>query len=298
MRSIEEQLSVIQSLIGENHKIKVKEDGFISRGFVVDNGKLVFKFPRRADVTYETEIDNLNYINSLDLGVNLQRVAYTSNTNEYLGIYGVLGKSLEEVKLSEDEQRKVGKQLGLFLKKLHQIKQHNGMPCTLKAEIEAWQNRVKFVNDFITKTFSEREQEIINALMFEYMPNKLNGLGEKLVFSHGDLGDGNVFVDDKLKVGVIDFNESGLLDEAGDFMDISSDIICEEMLNAYCATQDLREKVEIRRDIRSLIVLQPYLTRNNPQVIDELVSNIRQTLTKYEHLLNKERKDNGDSITF
>ena len=181
----------------------------------------------------------------------------------------------------------VGEQLGLFLKKLHQIHDHIGMPCTLQAEIEAWQNRVKFVADFIIKTFSEREQEIINVLMFEYMPNKLNKLGENLVFSHGDLGDGNVFVDDKLKVGVIDFNESGLLDEAGDFMDIASDIIREEMLNAYCATPDLREKVEIRRDIRSLIVLQPYLTRNNPQVIDELVSNIRQTLTKYEHLLNK-----------
>ncbi|MBE7075051.1 MAG: aminoglycoside phosphotransferase family protein [Clostridiales bacterium] len=288
MRPIEEQLDIIKSLIGENHKIKVKEDGFVSRGFVVDNGKLVFKFPRRADVSYETEIDNLNYINSLKLGVNLQKVAYSSQSNEYLGIYGVIGNSLEEINLSEEEQRVVGKQLGLFLKKLHQIKEHNGMPCTLKAEIEAWQNRVKFVNDFITKTFSEREQEIITALMFEYMPNKLNGLGENLVFSHGDLGDGNVFVDDKLKVGVIDFNESGLLDEAGDFMDISSDIIREEMLNAYGATQDLREKVEIRRDIRPLIVLKPYLTRNNPQVINELVGNIRQTLTKYEHFLDKE----------
>ena len=158
----------------------------------------------------------------------------------------------------------------------------------MKAEIEAWQNRVKFVNDFIVKTFTSKEQEIINLLMFEYMPSKLNGLGENLVFSHGDLGDGNVFIDENLKVGVIDFNESGLLDEAGDFMDISSDIIREEMLKAYGATQDLREKVQIRRDIRSLIVLKPYLTRNNPQVINELVGNIRQTLTKYEYLLDKE----------
>lgn len=290
MKTMEEQLNIIKSLIGENHKIKVKEDGFISRGFVVDNGKLVFKFPRRADVSYETEINNLNYINSLDLGVNLQKVAYSSQTNEYLGIYGVIGNSLEEVKLSENEQREVGKLLGIFLKKLHQIKGHNGMPCSLTDEIEAWQNRVKFINDFIVKTFSKKEQETINALMFEYMPNKLNKLGEKLVFSHGDLGDGNVFVDDKIKVGVIDFNESGLLDEAADFMDISSDIIREEMLNAYGATKDLREKVEIRRDIRSLIVLKPYLTRNNPQVISNLVENIRQTLTKYEYLLDKENE--------
>ena len=95
MKTIEEQKIIIQSLIGEHHNIKVMEDGFISRGFVVDNGKLVFKFPRWADVSYETEIDNLNFMNALDLGVNLQKVAYSSNTNDYLGIYGVLGKSLE-----------------------------------------------------------------------------------------------------------------------------------------------------------------------------------------------------------
>ena len=288
MKTIEEQLTIIQSLIGNNHKIKVKEDGFISRGFVVDNGKLIFKFPRKPEVQYQTEIDNLNHINSLNLGVNLQKVAHTSPTNEYLAIYGVLGTSLEEVNLNEEQEKEIGRQLGLFLKNLHKINEHKGLSCTLKAEIEAWQNRVKFVNDFIVKTFTSKEQEIIKVLMFEYMPRKLNGLGENLVFSHGDLGDGNVFVDENFKVGVIDFNESGLLDEAGDFMDISSDIIREEMLKAYGATQDLREKVEIRRDIRSLIVLKPYLTRNNPQVISELVGNIRQTLTKYEYLLDKE----------
>ena len=286
MKTIEEQKIIIQSLIGEHHNIKVMEDGFISRGFVVDNGKLVFKFPRWADVSYETEIDNLNFMNALDLGVNLQKVAYSSNTNDYLGIYGVLGNSLEERKLSEDEERSVGEQLGLFLKKLHQIHDHIGMPCTLQAEIEAWQNRVICVNDFIVGAFSSKEQEIIKTLMFEYMPNKLNELGESLVFSHGDLGDGNIFVDDKLKVGVIDFNESGLLDEAADFMDISSDTIRAEMLNAYGASKDLRDKVAIRRDIRSLIVLQPYLTKNDPKTIKALVESIRNTLVKYEYLLD------------
>ena len=152
MKKIEEQLNIIRSLIGDNHDIKVKEDGFVSRGFVVDKGKMVFKFPRRADVKYETEIDNLNYINSLDLGVNLQKVAFVSPTNEYLGIYGVYGKSIEDLQLSEDEQVKVGQHLGSFLKKLHQIKDHNGLTCTLIDEIEAWQNRVKSVNDFIVKT--------------------------------------------------------------------------------------------------------------------------------------------------
>ena len=288
MKTIEEQLKVIHLLIGENHKIKIKEDGFLSRGFVVDNGKLVFKFPRKADVQYNTEIENLNYINSLNLGINLQKVAYIDENNQYLGIYGVLGCSLEDADLTEDQQKEIGTQLGVFLKKLHQIENYNGMPCTLNAEIEAWQNRVKFVQEFIVKTFTEQEQEIINKLMFEYMPNKLRELGEKLVFSHADLGDGNIFVDENYKIGVIDFNESGLLDEAGDFMDVSSDVIREAMLNAYGANTELREKVEIRRDVRSLIVLKPYLSRNNAATINSLVESIKNTLKKYEHLLCKE----------
>ncbi len=286
MKTIEEQLKIIQSLIGNNHKITIKEDGFISRGFVVDNGKLVFKFPRKNDVQYSTEINNLNYFDSLNLGVNLQKVAFTSPTHEYLAIYGVLGKSLEEVALSKNQQKEVGVQLGLFLKKLHEIKDHKGLPCTLNDEISAWQKRVNDINEFISKTFTTDEQNLIQKLMFEYMPNELNKLGENLVFSHGDLGDGNIFIDENLKVGVIDFSESGLLDEGADFMDLSSNIICEEMLNSYGANDNLRKKIEIRRDIRPLIVLKPYLMRNDPNVINKLVNNIRQILKKYEPFIN------------
>lgn len=285
MRSIEEQLNVIKSFIGDNHKIDIKEDGFISRGYVIDNGDLVFKFPRKPNVKYEAEISNLNYINSLDLGVNLQKVAFKSDENEYLGIYGIKGKSLEEINLTIEEQKEVGRQLGLFLKKLHQIRDFQGLPCKLDEEIKAWQDRVKCVDNFILETFSEKEQNILHKLMFEYMPTRLNQLGENLVFSHGDLGDGNIFVDEKLKVGVIDFNESGLFDDAADFMDISSDIIRDSMLNAYGADDVLREKVEIRRDIRSIIVLKPYLTRNDSKIIQSLVDSINKTLLKYDYLI-------------
>lgn len=284
MKTIEEQLKIINSLIGETKNIKIKEDGFISRGFVINNGELVFKFPRKNDVEYKTEIENLNYINSLNLGVKLQRVAFSSQTNEYLGIYGVLGNSLEEIDLNEDQLKDVGRQLGVFLKKLHNVKNYEGKPCRLNDEIKAWQQRVESVKDFIKETFSLDEQEIINNLMFDYLPKKLNQLGENLVFSHGDLGDGNIFIESTGNVGVIDFNESGCLDEAGDFMDVSSDIIRNEMLNSYGADKNLREKVELRIDIRPLIVLKAYLTRDNKEIINNLVNKIRKTLIKYNFL--------------
>lgn len=286
MKSIDDQLLIIQSLVGNNKNIKIKEDGFLSRGFVINNGQLVFKFPRNKNVSYETEIENLNFFNSFDLGVNLQKVAYASKDNEYLGVYGVLGKSLEEINLTEKEELLIGNQLGEFLKRLHFISNQKRICCTLNDEIKAWQNRVESIKDFIQKTFDTNEQKIIEKLMTEYIPNKLNELGENLVFSHGDLGDGNIFIDDKLNVGVIDFNESGLLDEAGDFMDISNENILKSMLDTYKADSTLREKIQIRKYIRPLIVLKPYLTRNNPQIIENLVSVIKNTLVKYEFLIN------------
>lgn len=287
MKSIDEQLKIIKTLIDENANIKVKEDGFLSRGFVVDNGKLVFKFPRNKDVSYKTEIDILNFINSIDLNINLQKVAFVEPNNQYLGIYGVLGNSLEEKFLSKEEQVEAGKKLGLFLKKLHSVKTQKGIPCPLQLEIESWQKRVVDIKNFIKSTFNQDEQNVIDKLIFGYMPKKLNELGENLVFSHGDLGDGNIFIDDHGEIGVIDFNESGLLEEAADFMDIKSDIIRNAMLDSYQANEVLRQKVEIRKDIRALIVLKPYLTRNNEQIIQELISNIKQTLKKYMFLLSK-----------
>ena len=75
-------------------------------------------------------------------------------------------------------------------------------------------------------------------------------------------------------------------------MDISSDTVRDEMLNAYGADKELREKVEIRKDIRPLVVLKPYLTRNNLQIINALVEDLRKALIKYEYLLNGEIKEN------
>ena len=189
--------------------------------------------------------------------------------------------------MSKTNCKEIGKQLGVFLKKLHGVKNINSNFCSLEMEIKAWQSRVKDVESFINKTFSSEEQKILNKLIFEYMPHKLKSLGENLVYSHGDLGDGNIFIDDNYHVGVIDFNESGLLDEAADFMDISDNMIVNEMLISYGANNSLKEKVNLRRDIRPIIVLKPYLTRNNPDVIDNLVKLIRKSLTKYKILLNE-----------
>lgn len=282
MKSIEEQINIIKTLIGDNNKIQVKEDGFLSRGFIINDGRLVFKFSRNTTVKYDIEIEILNYINSLSLSVNLQKVAFIDPDNEYLGIYGVLGKSLEEINLTKNEEKVIGSQLGVFLNELHSIKTKKGIICGLKEEISAWQMRIKKIGEFISSNFTKLEQEKINILMFKYVPEKLYQLGENLVFSHGDLGDGNIFVDTNMNVGVIDFNESGFFEEAADFMDVSSDILCEAMLKSYNANEILVEKVKLRRSIRPLIVLKSYVERNDKYSVVKLVNKIKQNIKEYD----------------
>ena len=79
----------------------------------------------------------------------------------------------------------------------------------------------------------------MHHFIYSVVPEKLSSLGEKMVFSHGDLGMGNIFVDNGDKIGIIDFSESVYLDEAADFMDIEDDGLCEEVLQSYGADENL-----------------------------------------------------------
>ena len=113
--------------------------------------------------------------------------------------------------------------------------------------------------------------------MTRKMPDTLRELGEKPVFSHGDLGDGNIFIDSGGNAGVIDFAESGYMDEASDFMDITDDGLCSVMLDAYGADESLRKKVEMQRRIRPIFVLDVYADRDE-ETIQKLIRQIRYRL--------------------
>lgn len=279
MTEIEQQIAVIRSLVGDL-PIQIEENGFLSRGYVIDGGRLVFKFPRSDNVRYDTEAENLRFLQSLDLGVHLQKVAFVGPGNAYLGIYGVPGQPLERLSLSPEQKASVGRQLGNALKKLHAAEKKSADVMTLQEEIDAWTDRVKSdeVRRFLRDRFTADERQIIDGYFFENMPQKLYGLGENLVFSHGDLGEGNLFMDADGTAGIIDFNESCYLEEAADFMDLADSELCEKILLQYGADTVLRQKVAVRRLIRPLIVLQPYLHRGNRAELDRLTALIRNDL--------------------
>lgn len=274
------EIGIIKKLTGVHRdQIHFFDDGFLSRGYVIDQGRLVFKFKKRPDVTYAHEIRNLDYLNRQDLGVNLQSVAFKAEDDRYLGMYGVSGLPLEQCEINDALRVSVGKQLGEFLRKLHKLKPETGIVYPLDGLIRAWQARYAAAGKTLVKYFNPSELSRIDALMTQEMPDTLWKLGEKRVFSHADLGDGNVFVDSNGKVGIIDFNESGYIDEASDFMDITDDLLCSVMLDAYGAGENLRKKVDMQRRIRPIIVLDVYADRDEAMV-RQFVQRIKANMAK------------------
>lgn len=272
------EIEIIKKLIGvDDDQIRFSDDGFLSRGYVIDGGRLVFKFKKHPDVTYTHEIRNLDYLNQQNLGINLQSVAYKTDDDNYLGIYGVSGVSLEQCEINDTLRSSVGRQLGEFLRKLHKLEPKTEIVYPLEDLIKAWQARYAKAKKTLVKYFNTSELTRIDTLMMQKMPNTLWNLGENRVFSHADLGDGNVFVDNDGKVGVIDFNESGYIDEASDFMDITDDRLCSVMLNTYGADENLRKKVEMQRRIRPIFVLDVYADRDE-NTVQQFIRQIRARL--------------------
>jgi len=261
------EIEIIKNLIGvDESRIHFSDNGFMSRGYIIDGGRIVFKFKKRSDTTYVYEIQNLDYLNQQNLGVNLQSVAFKADDDSYLGIYGVPGISLEQYMIDDVSYIAIGRQLGEFLRKLHSLEPKIKTVHPLNELIKVWQSRYAKAKKTLIKYFDAEEVAYIDMLMMQEMPDALQELGENRVFSHADLGDGNIFVDNDGKVGIIDFNESGYIDEASDFMDITDDNLCSVMLDSYGADENLRKKVEIQRRIRPIFVLDVYADRDEDAV--------------------------------
>lgn len=270
---------IIESLTGRTREeITLSSNGFLSHGYVINGGELIFKFKKSPDVSYKNEELLLSFLNGQKLGINLQKVAFVSPDDDYIGLYGVKGSCIENKELSDDVRKSVGTQLGEFLKKLHALSPVCDGSCTLSYELSAWQERFIKSLPIIRRYFTEAETERLKSFMLETAPKKLISLGESYVFSHADLGEGNIFLDKNGRVGVIDFNESCYADEAADFMDIEDDMICEATLQSYGADETLREKVKIRRLIRPLFVIETYSVRGE-NAVEKYIDQIKKVLS-------------------
>lgn len=249
---MEAEFKTVMELTGADRaQIKFCDQGYKSRAYIIGEGEIVFKFRRYQNVNYDQEVKNLAYLRTLHLELGLPQVGWRSESGEYLGLYGVQGNKLCGAKF---EPGLVGASLGKAVAVLHSAKPANFKKTALPAEVAAWQKRYHNARTLMQNYFEQSEIERLDEIMDQDLPHDLATLGEKLVLSHGDLSEGNIILSEQGEVGVIDWGDMAYLDEAADFMDIEDNRICDYMLDYYQADEVLRQKVQLRRQVRPIFV--------------------------------------------
>lgn len=236
--SIKNELKIVKRLASvDDNRIEVNETGWTSRLYIIDGGRIVFKFPRNAKFQEECkqEIAALKLIKEQNFSLSVPILNWVVEDNSYFGFYGVVGKPLGTVidELSEHQKNEIGTQLGGFLKQLHSIKNYGNIKAqTLEEQAEEYQDWYRRDRGLLKDFFLESELEKIDNFFACEVPKCMTGTGD-LVFCHGDLDYNNTLINDENCVGVIDFGDARLYDRSQDFRGMDDHILREAMIKAY-----------------------------------------------------------------
>ena len=236
--STKNELIIVKNLTGaEDNRIEVSETGWTSRVYIIDGGKVVFKFPRNAKFREECrqEVAALKLIKGQAFSLSVPILNWTAEDNAYFGYYGVEGKPLGEVidGLNEQQKIEIGTQLGEFIKQLHSMKTFGDTKAqTLEEQTEEYQDWYRKDRDLLNDFFSESELKTIDDFFAHEVPKCMKGSSE-LVFCHGDLDYNNTLINSKNQAGVIDFGDARLYDRSQDFRGMDDEVLREAMIKAY-----------------------------------------------------------------
>ena len=279
-----DEISKVIELTGAaEEQIELHNDGYWSRAYVVNGGDYVVKFPKFDAVNYESEAMFLNLISTMTLPVNTQKLKWIAEDKRCIALLGVKGTPLSKLeKLTTQQKQSIGKQIGAFLKQLHSLKaDFSGK--SLYDELFEYKTIYAECAAFFIRHFSKKEREKLDYLMYTYLPATRKNLGENLVFSHADIFEPNIFIDDSGKVGIIDCGNAGYFDEAADFC-LNDEDLRGFTLDYYGASETLRKKVEAKYDMSTVTCPKFGIPLwGEPYVIDKWIPLIRKVISKYSN---------------
>ena len=283
------ELKIVKELTNVNDKrrIVLNDIGWTSRVYIIDDGEFVFKFLKnkkyQEELEHETNI--LKLIKNHKFNINIPLISWVGEDNAYIGFKGMTGKSMTtEIinELSEEQKRKIGTQIGIFIKKLHAI-DYNGKSPNSENDVIEW-----FLESFqkrkrtLKKYFNENELASIEKLLTS-LPEKSAKYGIEEVFCHGDLGYNNIILSDNLEVGIIDFGDAGNLDKSYDFIGLEDDVMLDAAILAYGGDNVLKEKVAIRRQLLPLMEMLFLIDRRDKVEIEKCAGKMRENLKIDKH---------------
>lgn len=279
---IDNEIALVKQLSGvvDKNRITISEIGWTSRTYIVDAGRIVFKFPRDEEYKNEArkEIAVLDLLKKQRFSISIPILNWITEDMSYFGFYGVVGRPLQDVidDLSEDEKESIGVQLGEFLKQLHSITDHGELSAqTLEEQVEEYQEMYQADRSLLEPFFNDRELKTLDEFFIHEVKECMKGSGE-LVLCHGDLDYNNTFIDSECHVGVVDFGDAGLYDRSQDFKGIEDRTIREAMMKAYgdegVISLEAAEATAKMIDILNL----PYIIKNRSvEERDECIARIK-----------------------
>ncbi|MFV0330505.1 MAG: aminoglycoside phosphotransferase family protein [Dysgonomonas sp.] len=278
------ELTIVKELtnIGDESNIVLNEVGWTSRVYIVNNGKTVFKFLKNKQYQeeFKHEINILMLIKEHKFNVKIPLISKLGVDNAYIAFDGLVGKSMTKElvdKLTEEQRRNIGTQIGLFLKTLHKINYKGKSPNSESDIIEWLQNSFNKRKYTLKRYFSENEFVTIESLVAAF-PQKSQEFGIEQVFCHGDLGYNNILLNDNFDVGVIDFGDAGYNDISYDFVGLEDDDMLDAAILAYDGDEILRKKVEIRRKLLPLMEMLFLIDKKDKEGVRQCVERMRVRL--------------------
>ncbi len=208
--------------------IKLIGEGYDSKAYIVNN-EYVFKikFSANKKKGYEKEKAIYDFLNkNLKTNIKIPRIEYSYITDELsiLGYKEIKGKFLTpEIysTMSKDKQELLKQDIAIFLRQMHDLDYSEISSYTIDNKqnvLEEYQLLKETIYDSLTDT----EKQYIKDFMQRLYNTTI--FGGKKCLCHNDFSCNHLLLDnDNRLVGVIDFGDSGIIDEYCDFIYLLED---------------------------------------------------------------------------
>ena len=271
--------------------LEINNEGWTSRVYIYNRGEYVIKFPRtdEARKEYEKEV-KASYLFQNEF-VDLPKITEIGPDVAYIAYKGVIGRTLTAIeRLESGISARIGRDLGSFISELHKKTPEGFNGFSTNDEIEDALDHFRSAEKFIMENFVREESSIVEKFVTKTVPEAMTKLGEKMVFSHGDLGYWNLILQDNGRIGVIDMGDADYYDESRDFVGMEDDIMLDTALNVYGDSETLRKKINLRQLLLPLMELPYYVSRGDKMNTEAVLRKIRMNITgmnsimQYRHI--------------
>ncbi|UCG01910.1 MAG: phosphotransferase [Candidatus Heimdallarchaeota archaeon] len=265
-------------------------------------GEYIFRFPdksffgERGFELIQREVQLLDLIrNKISLQIPKPIYLSTDPNNPFVGYEKIHGISLSRCfdRTTKADQKSIAIQLGGFLSELHSSKIYQKFCTTWKSELEFnpsryqsyWQDYFQSVQDKVYPLLNSRQKKWVTKIFQAFLEEKKNFEFIPRVI-HGDFDTSNVIVDPtSFKVtGIIDFEETGVYDPAGDFIFFDEgEFFLNHLLANYNGIKDcqLKDRMKFLYCRAGLIYVLTGLDYNIPKMVEYGLYLIRERMKRF-----------------